>query len=144
MLLWSMLHHWSVERVRNKDCFFWFLFFLIIKIVFFSFSFRLSMRHQISAAEYKPIRNRNWWSKIVAGTVCVGQKSNRGHDYMIMSTRPCQIPKTVWAISPRKYQNLSNSQGNISNSKFFSGWLKLPIYTGEVKNLNFFHRGLVL
>ena len=55
------------------------------------------------------------------------------------------LPETKdWAISPGKYQNFKNSQGNISNSKFLSGWLKLPIHTGKVENPNLFHRGLIL
>ena len=63
---------------------------------------------------------------------------------MIMLTRPCQRPKTVWVISPGKYQNFRNSLGNISNSKFLSGWLKLPICTRKIEDPNLFHRGLIL
>ena len=55
-----------------------------------------------------------------------------------------QGPKTDWAISPGKYQNFSNPLGNISNSKFLSGRLKLPIHTGEVENPNLFYLGLIL
>ena len=68
--------------------------------MFFFISFRLLMTHQISAAEYQPIRNRNWWSKIVRGTVYVGQKSNRGHDYVdetLPETKDCPSNIT-WEI----------------------------------------------
>ena len=53
--------------------------------------------------------------------------------------RHCQRPKIVWAISPGKYRNFRNLSENISNSKFLSGWLKLPIHTGEEQNPNLFH-----
>ena len=59
------------------------------------------MWHQISAAEYKPIRNRNWRSKIVSETACVGQKSNRQNDY---------AGKTL----PETKDCLSNITGEIS------------------------------
>ena len=122
-----------------------FLFFFIIKIVLFSFSFCFLMRHQISVAEYQPIRNRNWGSKykIVSGTVCVGQSCKR-EKLLITPMRHCQRPKIVWAISPGKYRNFRNLSENISNSKFLSGWLKLPIHTGEEQNPNLFHWRLIL
>ena len=54
-----------------------------------------------------------------------------------------QGPKTVWAISLGKYQNFRNSLENISNSKFLSGKLRLPIHTREVGKSNLFHGGLI-
>ena len=90
--------------------FLFFVFFVLShhEIVFFSFSFCILMRHQISAAEYQPIRNRNWWFKIVSGTVCVGQKSSRGHDYAnetLPETKDC----------------LSNITGKIPKLQKFTG-----------------------
>ena len=54
------------------------------------------------------------------------------------------ISKTVWAISLGKYQNLRNSLGNISNSKFLPGRLRFPIHTEEIENPNLVHQGLIL
>ena len=68
--VWSMLHHKSVGWVQNKGCsfifkyafFFVFLFlFFIMKFVFLSFPFLFLIKYQNFAAEYKPIRNWNWW-----------------------------------------------------------------------------------
>ena len=75
------------------------------------------MRHQISEIEYTLIRNRNWWSKIVSGTACVGQKSNRGHDYAdetLPETKDClsNIKTSVihWVTSA--IQNFSRGDSN--------------------------------
>ena len=55
----SMLHHGSVGRVQNKECYFMFsqtfdLFwlFFIVKYVFLSFSFLFLIKYQTSATEY--------------------------------------------------------------------------------------------
>ena len=48
---------------------------------------------------------------------------------------------TAWAISSEKYQNFRNSLGNISNSKFLSGRLKLSIHTWDWFCMSYFHRG---
>ena len=58
---------------------FFVLFFFIKKLVFLSFSFLSLMKHQIFAADYQPIRNRNWWSKIVSGTVCINNVMSKHH-----------------------------------------------------------------
>ena len=52
---------WGEFRVKN-----YFLAFLlfIIKFAFSSISFLFLIKYEISAAEYQPIRNRNWWSKL--------------------------------------------------------------------------------
>ena len=73
---WSKLHRGSVGRVQGKECYimFTYTFFDIfccfsskncVFIIFTSFL----MKYEISATEYLPIKNWNWWQEIVSETM---------------------------------------------------------------------------
>ena len=68
------------------------------------------MRHQISVAEYQPIRNRNWGSKykIVSGTVCVGQTCKR---------EKLWLPR--WDIARDQRLSEQYHRGNIETSEIY-------------------------
>ena len=85
--VWSMIHHGSVGWSQNKECYFllsytFLTFFCLFafhnKICFYNFLFiyLFLMKHQISAAKYCPIRNRNWWSKLLVELYAVWWISN--------------------------------------------------------------------
>ena len=57
------------DEFRKNNAFFVFLFVLIIKLVFYHFDFFFWWSIKLPA-EYQPIRNRNWWSRIISGIVC--------------------------------------------------------------------------
>ena len=71
-----MLNHGSMWLVHKKMLlntfmyYFGIFLFFITKFVFLSFSFLFLIKYQISATEYQPIRNVNWWFPTVSETVC--------------------------------------------------------------------------
>ena len=64
---------WGKFRIKNA-----FIAFFLSKICVFIIFSSFLMKYQISSTEYQPVRNRNWWSEIVSGSVCITVRIIRG------------------------------------------------------------------